>query len=416
MANLIDETYFIGEISLPAQVLTGTLADIDPYIVKYEREALIELLGYTLYKQLKVEIDADSYTTKWDRLVNGHEYEITFADTVVESGNFTTVTTKHFTLADVTYEEPDTILRENTQFEKGDEVPFADGFRLNFINEGEISLNTDKSTWNNNDIFNFSFAPIVYISVYGQKQPYDYEIVFSDTSGFGASKDTTIWMPFNPIPGKDVNFKIFKVTEDSREEVEFAFSENHGNDGFLSIDTSNTDYVDVVYLLDRDIENKLRYSWMLTLEPLPLGSRMPQGGDTLKVFTRKPFTSQDVFNFSVKEAEVSNALAKEQLKRIRVVPNPYVAAAMWEPRNTYSSGRGSRLLQFINLPKKCTIRIFDVSGLLVDKIEHNSSIEDGTERWDMLSRDNMELSYGIYIYHISAPGVGEKTGRFALIK
>ena len=78
MANLIDETYFIGEISLPAQVLTGTLADIDPYIVKYEREALIELLGYTLYKQLKAEIDAASYTTKWDRLVNGHEYNITY--------------------------------------------------------------------------------------------------------------------------------------------------------------------------------------------------------------------------------------------------------------------------------------------------------------------------------------------------
>ena len=79
MANqLIDDTYFIGEISLPANVLTGTLADINPYIVKYERQALIDLLGYTLYKELKVEIDADSYTTKWDRLVNGHEYSINY--------------------------------------------------------------------------------------------------------------------------------------------------------------------------------------------------------------------------------------------------------------------------------------------------------------------------------------------------
>ncbi len=78
MANLIDSTYFVGEISLPANVLTGDLADISPYIVKYEREALIELLGYTLYKVLKVEIEAASYTTKWDRLVNGHEYEITY--------------------------------------------------------------------------------------------------------------------------------------------------------------------------------------------------------------------------------------------------------------------------------------------------------------------------------------------------
>jgi len=78
MAQLIDTTYFVGEIALPGSVLTGDLADINPYIVKYEREALIDLVGYTLYKQLKAEIDAASYTTKWDRLVNGHEYEISY--------------------------------------------------------------------------------------------------------------------------------------------------------------------------------------------------------------------------------------------------------------------------------------------------------------------------------------------------
>ena len=78
MAQLIDTTYFIGEIALPGSSLTGTLADISPYIVKYEREALIAILGYTLYKQLKAEIDAAVYTTKWNRLVNGHEYTITY--------------------------------------------------------------------------------------------------------------------------------------------------------------------------------------------------------------------------------------------------------------------------------------------------------------------------------------------------
>ena len=81
MANLIDDTYFIGEISLPAQVLTGTLADINPYIVKYERQALIDLVGYTLYKELKVAIDAgapDYSSTKWKRLITGHEYEIEY--------------------------------------------------------------------------------------------------------------------------------------------------------------------------------------------------------------------------------------------------------------------------------------------------------------------------------------------------
>ena len=81
MANLIDSTYFIGEISLPAQVLTGTLADINPFIVKYEREALIDLVGYTLYKQLKVGIEAgspDYGEVKWKRLITGYEYSIDY--------------------------------------------------------------------------------------------------------------------------------------------------------------------------------------------------------------------------------------------------------------------------------------------------------------------------------------------------
>lgn len=78
MANLIDNTYFFGPISLPGGSLDGDFADIDDYIEQYEKEALIEILGYTLYKALKAEIDADEYTTKWDRFVNGYEYEIDY--------------------------------------------------------------------------------------------------------------------------------------------------------------------------------------------------------------------------------------------------------------------------------------------------------------------------------------------------
>lgn len=81
MANLIDSTYFVGEIALPAQVLTGDFADISPYIVKFEREALIELIGYTLYKQLLEAIAAgapDYGHERWKRLITGHEYEITY--------------------------------------------------------------------------------------------------------------------------------------------------------------------------------------------------------------------------------------------------------------------------------------------------------------------------------------------------
>lgn len=79
MANLITVDYFIREINLPGNVLSGDLADITPYITMYEKQVLIDLLGYPLYKDLQAEIDADSYSTRWDRFVNGHEYTIDYA-------------------------------------------------------------------------------------------------------------------------------------------------------------------------------------------------------------------------------------------------------------------------------------------------------------------------------------------------
>ena len=140
------------------------------------------------------------------------------------------------------------------------------------------------------------------------------------------------------------------------------------------------------------------------------------GNDTLNIFLRKPFLSHDKYRFKMKGADVSRELAKKELEDIRVVPNPYIATVSWEPRNTYRSGRGPREIHFINLPHKCTIRIYDVNGTLVDKLDHESAIDNGTAIWDVLSKDNLDLSYGIYIFHVDAPGVGQKTGTFAVIK
>jgi len=53
---------------------------------------------------------------------------------------------------------------------------------------------------------------------------------------------------------------------------------------------------------------------------------------------------------------------------------------------------------------------------LVDVIKHNSTVDNGTEIWDLTSMENLDVSYGLYIYHIDAPGIGQKVGKFAIIK
>jgi hypothetical protein len=230
--------------------------------------------------------------------------------------------------------------------------------------------------------------------------------------GLGRSKDTTI--SFFALPQKDVNFKIINVSEDK--EIEFAFAEIDGNDGRFTIDLTDANRTDVILFLEEDSEGKLTWTWQLLMNLQPPNGRNPVAGDTLNLILRKPFLSTDVYRFQMRGETEDKELAKDELDDIRVVPNPYVAAEVWEPRNPFSSGRGPRELHFINLPRECTIRIFNVSGILVDLIEHDSVLDNGTAIWDMLSKDNLEISYGVYVYHIEAPGIGQKTGTFAIIK
>ena len=70
----------------------------------------------------------------------------------------------------------------------------------------------------------------------------------------------------------------------------------------------------------------------------------------------------------------------------------------------------------MNLPPTCTIRIYTITGQLVQTLQHDAGIADGQLAWDLVSKDGMNIAYGVYIYHVDAPGIGEKIGRFAVIK
>lgn len=142
----------------------------------------------------------------------------------------------------------------------------------------------------------------------------------------------------------------------------------------------------------------------------------PVEGDLFRISTFKPFKSDDYFTFTTKPVSSSSELAKNQLNRINVVPNPYLGAASWERRTLNSTGRGERKIDFINLPADCTIRIYSMTGALVKTLKKESVIANGAVSWDLVSDDGMEVAYGVYIYHVDAPGVGEHVGKFALIK
>tara|TARA_R110002096_G_scaffold97694_21_gene217863 strand:+ start:12684 stop:16553 length:3870 start_codon:yes stop_codon:yes gene_type:complete len=143
---------------------------------------------------------------------------------------------------------------------------------------------------------------------------------------------------------------------------------------------------------------------------------MPISGDKLLMETTKPFNRDDVYRFKVTGNIVEEQIQKSSLDSIYVAPDPYIVVNPLEPRNTSLPGRGERRIDFRNLPQQCTIQVFTMSGRLVKTIEHNSSEYQSLESWDLKSDDGLDVAFGVYIYHVKAPGIGEKIGRFALIK
>jgi hypothetical protein len=159
-------------------------------------------------------------------------------------------------------------------------------------------------------------------------------------------------------------------------------------------------------------------SWSLVISPSTDSIQtLPGTGDALLLYTKRPFKEEDVFTFKTKAGFVNNQTASQQMDNIYVVPNPYVGANEIEPANKLAGqNRGERRIYFENLPMKCTIRIFTLSGELTATLEHATGADNGREYWNLLNHDGFSVAYGVYLAHIDAPGVGEKLIKFALIK
>jgi hypothetical protein len=105
---------------------------------------------------------------------------------------------------------------------------------------------------------------------------------------------------------------------------------------------------------------------------------------------------------------------------VLVVPNPYrtdrdytFESGGWEGRSS-SWDETKRLIKFIHLPPKCTIRIFTTMGELVSTIYHDNPTV-GEEDFHLLSDSNRALASGVYIFTVESDA-GKQVGKFALIR
>jgi hypothetical protein len=281
-----------------------------------------------------------------------------------------------------------------------------DGQRAYMLIPREVKQIVEFSGWadTTKGLYNYLFNVYKNAPVYlqGVAFPSDYSIEWYDEIGI----DTSLyynWYNLFTLPAIPVNFRVKNLNRD--EYIDFAFIELDSTRNGVVDPNEAIIFLETDTLVTWSVEFKLNRSVGDTLPPEP--------GDRLNIYTYQPYSPADVYTYNTSAARIN--AASVNLDRIKVYPNPYLAVSAQEPPNPYSQGRGERRITFNHLPDRCTIRIYTVRGDLVNTIEHNSTIDDGTENWDLRSKDGLNIAYGVYLFHVDSP-YGEKIGRFAVIK
>jgi hypothetical protein len=97
------------------------------------------------------------------------------------------------------------------------------------------------------------------------------------------------------------------------------------------------------------------------------------------------------------------------LAKVHTVPDPYYVT------NALETTANNKVLQFVNLPAQCIVRIYSVSGVLVNVLTHNDPAGGGLLNWNLRNRNNQFVASGVYFYHVEAPDGKTKVGRFTVV-
>ena len=96
------------------------------------------------------------------------------------------------------------------------------------------------------------------------------------------------------------------------------------------------------------------------------------------------------------------SVAQSAMDLIKVVPNPYYGSSKYERDQV------DHRVKITNLPKTCTISIYNVSGNLVRKVSLDSDQNVTGWDWDLKNNYNVAISSGVYIIHVDAGEKGKK--------
>jgi len=123
---------------------------------------------------------------------------------------------------------------------------------------------------------------------------------------------------------------------------------------------------------------------------------------------RPPIVAGLKMNWSV--AEATNFNNPADLSQVHTVPDPYLGSSLYDRAPT------SKQLMFVNLPPEATIRIYTLTGVLVDVLVHDDITGGGREVWNMRNRNNQFVASGVYFFHVMTPSGDARVGKFTIVQ
>jgi hypothetical protein len=107
-------------------------------------------------------------------------------------------------------------------------------------------------------------------------------------------------------------------------------------------------------------------------------------------------------------------IAQENLDKVTVVPNPYIV------HSPFNETEFLKQIRFTNLPEKCQIKIFTVTGEYINTINHENE-NSGNAIWDLRTINNQEIAPGLYIYYVeqmdnTGKVMSNHIGKFAVVR
>jgi hypothetical protein len=296
---------------------------------------------------------------------------------------------------------------QSTLFNNEDFNAVFNGVKL-FVKDDVLSADETKSKWvqgKSNLVAKLGLPTV------GSKEKYpaDYEVSFS------TQKIDSAWMV---VGGKlqkwPVNYTVKNITENT-------VISTYLVEQPITRDSAWSPGEEIVFLKPNATKSDVSKTyWSVILSnstDTTVKNIVPTTGDVFLFATKRPLTTVDKYSFTTKAAYFKSDEAKAKLDKIKVVPNPYVAFSDVEPSELLPGQiRGERRIYFEGLPPKATIRIYTLSGGFVKQLEHNSTLENGREYWNLLNDDHLGVSYGMYIAHVDCYELGSKIVKFGIIK